>query len=159
MNKPHLRSAYILISFIMFMPVLFWPVPLLLYDYPVVTATNILKPTWFLSISLLLMTVVSIDSILYGIKSRTQAIFAMLWISTLAMISIIALQNNNHSWLLAVLFLTHSFRSGYRLFFIQKKVPVWLLGLAWGRDITTSLTIFFWLLIFPNFWGLIAIPV
>lgn len=138
----HLRLTYILISLIMFLPVLLWPVPVLLSYNPMLPEA--LKPTWFLSAVLLLTTAVCIDTILYGISNIKQAIDATLWITLFAMISIASLQNQYNIWFIAILFLIHSLRSANHLFSAQKRSGMWWLWLAWSRDTLTALSIFIW---------------
>jgi len=138
----HLRLAYILISVIMFLPVLLWPVPILLSNNPMLPEA--LKSTWFLSAVLLLTTAVCMDTILYGISSIKQAIDATLWITLFSIIAVSALQNQHNIWIISILFLTHALRSANHLLNTQKTSDMWWLWLAWSRDMLAAVSILIW---------------
>jgi len=138
----HLRLGYILISIMMLMPILIWPMPMLLFDNPML-AEN-LAPCWFLSIALCLLVIISIDTMLYCIASFKQAIDATLWVSIVAIFSMPAVQDQNIT-IFALLFGVHALRSGLRLFIHQTH---WWLWLAWVRD--SIITVI--LLSYQNLW-------
>jgi len=141
-TQQHLRLGYILISIMMLMPILIWPVPMLLFDNPMLPEK--LAPSWFLSIALCLLVIVSIDTMLYGIASFKQAIDATLWVSIAAICTMPAVQDQSIV-LFALFFGVHALRSGCRLFMHQTH---WWLWLAWSRDTA----IVFTLLLYRNLW-------
>ncbi len=140
----HLKSAYFFISAIVFAPVLLWPAPMILYNNPMLG--GVILPKWHLSIIIMLLTCVAIDTMLYPIQNFAQALQATLWIS---LFSIFILQNQHNTWFLAVLCLIHSLRSGWRLW-QHKEHSSWWLQLAWARDLAAALVVFVWLSVFQH---------
>lgn len=138
----HLRLAYILISVVLFLPVLLWPLPILIFENPMLA--DLLLPTWLLCVALLLITSVTMDSMLYGLSNFKQVIDATLWVSFFAMIIISTLQKQDNAWLLGVFFLIHSLRAAFFLLKLADKKKDWWLWLSWGRDTITATIIFFW---------------
>lgn len=143
MNKEALRLAYILISITLFLPVLAWPLPMLLFDNPMLA--KVIEPAWFLSSVVLLICAISMDSMLYIISDRKQAFDAMLWVAIPAMLALYAFQNQNNTWMIALIFLAHSFRSAFPLLQKRENQKLWWLWLAWCRDTTAAVTILLWL--------------
>jgi len=100
---------------------------------------------WHLSMVILLIASVAMDSMLYSIKNNNQVISATLWLFAASMLSI---QHQDDAWLLALLFLAHSFRSGFRLT-SKNNVKEWWLNIAWSRDIGTAIAMMTWLKFLP----------
>ena len=146
MDKKHQQLGYILISIAMYLPVLLWPLPLVLYDNPML-AENI-APTWFLSSALFLLCVVSMDSMLYVFNKQKHALDAMIWVSMFTLMAVFAFQNQHNIWFIAILFFTHALRSGYLLLIGGNNH--WWLWTAWTRDISTAITILMWIDVWPN---------
>jgi len=132
----HLRTAYIFINILLFAPVLLWPIPTFIFDNPMLN--DVVIPKWHLSIIILLIASLAMDSILLNIKSYNQAIYTSLWF---AVIGFIIIQNPNQYWLLALVFLIHSMRSAYYLFQRQNEQQWWL-WLSWTRDISAAVIVF-----------------
>ncbi len=128
------------------MPVLLWPLPVLIYDNPMLA--DVLVPTWLLCSTYLLFSAVVMDSMLYGISSLKQAVDATLWVILFALLTIVAVQSPGGSWLLAMLFALHSFRSAYRLCW-QQESQAWWLWTAWIRDVIAALTLLVWSILWP----------
>lgn len=138
-NAPnHLKSAYIAINIILIAPVILWPLPTLFFDNPMLTDAII--PKWHLSIIILLIAATVMDSMLYSINNTRQVIYTTLWIFV---VSILSLKYQDNTWLLALLFLAHSFRTAYDI--MLDKQDYWWLKLSWARDIIASLWLLFWL--------------
>jgi len=135
---PQLKTVYIFISIILFMPILIWPIPMLIYHNPVLN--EFILPKWSMSMILLLVTSVVMDSLLYCIREPQKITNAIIWV---AAISLLILQNQNQVWFLALLFLLHSFRAAYILL-QHKETSYWWSTFSWGRDITTACIIFLW---------------
>ncbi|MDQ7004206.1 MAG: hypothetical protein Q9N67_04510 [Ghiorsea sp.] len=95
---------------------------------------------------IMLIAFIAMDSILYGIKSFTQTINTTLW---LIIPSILMVQNPQYTWLLAMLFLVHSLRSGIYIF-IQDTPKYWWLNIAYVRDLAVTITIFIWFIYLPT---------
>ncbi len=142
-NKPqqHLHLAYILICTVLFLPVLLWPIPILISGNPMLA--DMLTPTWLLCIAMMLLVSVSMDSMLYSISSFKQAMIATLWVSLIAIWIVSTLQKKDDIWILAILFLLHSLRSAIHLIKEDKDENLWW-WMAWSRDITSAIVIFFW---------------
>ena len=141
--KPkHLRVAYILTHTVLFLPVLLWPLPTLIFQNPMLY--DIFIPTWLTCIVIQLLVAVAMDSMLYKITSFKQAIDATLWVSLMTMFSISTLQKHESAWVFGVLFLVHSLRSASKLIHSQHQQTSWWLWLAWGRDITSAVIILVW---------------
>jgi len=138
----HLRTAYILIHTILFLPVLLWPLPTVIFNNPMLH--DIFIPTWLTCIVIQLLVATSMDSMLYPISNFKQAIDATLWVALMAMLSVSTLQKDESAWMFGVLFLAHSLRSAAKLIQAGKQQEAWWLWLAWGRDITTAIVIFIW---------------
>ncbi|HID36205.1 MAG TPA: hypothetical protein EYP39_02335 [Ghiorsea sp.] len=137
----HLKSAYQFISLILFSPILLWPVPILLFQNPMLD--DVILPKWHLSIIIMLIACIAMDTILTGVKNFHQSINATLW---LIVPSILIMQNQQYTWLLAMLFLAHSLRSATHLFKNNTRQQWWL-PIAWFRDISASTVILLWLYI------------
>lgn len=107
---------------------------------------DIILPNWHLSIIIMLIACIAMDTILYGVKKLSQAINATLW---LIIPSILIIQNQQHAWLFAMLFITHSLRSALQIFTgnLEQK---WWLPMAWYRDIGAGTLIFIWLFFLPT---------
>jgi len=134
----HLRTAYLFISILLFAPVLLWPIPIFIFDNPMLN--DVVIPKWHLSIIILLIASVAMDSVLSQIKSASQAIYTSLWI---ALVGFIIIQNPNQHWLLALVFLVHSLHTAYFLFLGQSEQKWWLWS-AWLRDISATVIIILW---------------
>jgi len=148
-NAPrHLRVAYILTHTVLFLPVLLWPLPTLIFQNPMLY--DIFIPTWLTCIVIQLLVAVAMDSMLYKITNFKQAIDATLWVSLMAMISISTLQKHESAWVFGILFLIHSFRAAYKLMRAEQHQTSWWLWLAWGRDITSAIAILIWSFILTN---------
>lgn len=139
----HLRLAYILIHTVLFLPVLLWPLPTLIFNNPMLH--DIFIPTWFICIIIQLLVAVGMDSMLYQVSSFKQALDTTLWVALMAMLSVSTLQKDESAWIFGILFLIHSLRSASKLIQAEKHPSSWWLWLAWGRDITTAFTFFVWL--------------
>jgi len=146
----HLKRAYILIHIVLFLPVLLWPLPIVIFGNPMLA--DRLFPTWMLCVAVQLMVTVGMDSMLYRVSSFKQGIDTALWVSLFAIFTISTLQRHESAWLFGVLFLIHSFRAAYPLLKAQPSANHWWLSLAWLRDITTTFIIFFWLNINASGW-------
>ena len=142
-SAKHIKLTYIFISIVMSLPVLLLPVVMFIFHDPMITDT--LAPIWAICIALLLMTSVSMDTLLYGAQSLKQAFYAILWVCLSAILIVSAIQNQNDFWLLGILFLVHSQRSGYHLLIRDESSNFWWLWSAWSRDITAVVIIFIWL--------------
>ncbi|MDX8388297.1 MAG: hypothetical protein R8M46_07175 [Ghiorsea sp.] len=129
----------------MFLPVLLWPLPIVIFNNPMLP--DMLLPTWIQCIALMLLVSVSMDSMLYGVASFKQAIDAMLWVALFSMVTISTLQSQNDAWPLAMLFLIHSLRSGLPLLRKTESSNINWLWLAWSRDVAAAFTIYFWILL------------
>ncbi len=140
--KKHLRLAYILTHTVLFIPVLLWPLPTLIFQNPMLY--DIFIPTWLTCIVIQLLVAVAMDSMLYQVSSFKQALDATLWVSLMAMFSVSTLQKHESAWVLGVLFLIHSFRAAYKLMQADHQQTSWWLWLAWGRDMTSAVIILFW---------------
>ncbi len=142
MPKKHVRVAYILTHTVLFVPVLLWPLPTLIFQNPMLY--DIFIPTWLTCIVIQLLVAVAMDSMLYQISSFKQAIDATLWVSLMAMFSISTLQKDESAWVFGILFLVHSLRSASKLMQTGQTQTSWWLWLAWGRDITSAIIILLW---------------
>jgi hypothetical protein len=98
-------------------------------------------PKWSMSMVILLVAAVVMDGVLASFNDQKKITRAILWV---AIMNLLIFQTQNQAWLLAILFLLHSFRSAYFLFTRQEK-KCWWTNLAWLRDITAACSIFFWL--------------
>jgi len=134
----HMRTAYLFINILLFAPVLLWPIPTIIFDNPMLN--DVVIPKWHLSIIILLIASLAMDSILSRFQNSNQAIYTSLWI---ALVGFIIIQNPNQHWLFALVFLTHAMRSGYYLYLDQCKQKWWLWP-AWLRDISATMIIFVW---------------
>ncbi len=123
-------------NIILIAPVVLWPLPTIFFDNPMLTDAII--PKWHLSIVILLIASVAMDSMLYSIKNTSQVISATLWLFAASVLSI---QSQDSAWFLALLFLAHSFRSGFRLI-TESNTQLWWLKIAWYRDIFITLFLF-----------------
>jgi len=137
----HLKSAYILTHTVLFMPVLLWPLPTLIFQNPMLY--DIFIPTWFICIIIQLLVAVAMDSMLYPLSNLKQAVDATLWVALMAIFSISTLQNHQSAWVFGILFLVHSLRAASKLM-RNKPQTSWWLWLAWGRDITSAIVILVW---------------
>ncbi|MDQ7002111.1 MAG: hypothetical protein Q9N02_05425 [Ghiorsea sp.] len=146
-NK-HLRLAYILTHSVLFIPVLLWPLPTIIFHNPMLH--GILIPTWLTCIVIQLLVAAGMDSMLYKISNAKQAIDATLWIALLAMFSISTLQKQESAWMFGIFFLVHSCRAAAQLMQSEKNTTSWWLWLAWSRDIMTAVVIFVWSLILTD---------
>lgn len=142
MPNKHLRLAYILIHSVLFIPVLLWPLPSIIFHNPMLH--DILIPTWLTCIVIQLLVAAAMDSMLYKISSFKQAVDATLWIALLAMFSISSLQKHESAWIFGIFFLVHSLRAATQLMQSEKNQTSWWIWLAWSRDITTAVVIFTW---------------
>ncbi|MBN4058252.1 hypothetical protein JYT55_00705 [Mariprofundus ferrooxydans] len=107
---------------------------------------DVILPKWHLSMMIMLIACIAMDSILYGVKNFQQAINTTLW---LIIPSMLIVQNSEYTWLLAMLFLVHSLRSGIRIFTLNTQ-EAWWLNIAWFRDLTIAVTVFIWLTYLPT---------
>jgi hypothetical protein len=137
----HLRSAYILSHAVLFIPVLLWPLPTLVFQNPMLY--DIFIPTWLVCIVIQLLVAVAMDSMLYPLSSLKQAIDTTLWVALMVIFSISTLQNHQSAWVFGILFLVHSLRAASRLMRNQPQTAWWL-WLAWSRDITSAIVILVW---------------
>ncbi|MDQ6977807.1 MAG: hypothetical protein Q9M75_06815 [Ghiorsea sp.] len=138
----HLRLAYILIHTVLFLPVLLWPLPTLIYNNPMLH--DIFIPTWLICIVIQLLIAVGMDSMLYQVSSFKQALDTTLWVALMAMLSVSTLQKDESAWVFGILFLIHSLRAAFKLIQTENPQTSWWLWLAWGRDITSAIVILFW---------------
>lgn len=142
-NTPkHLRVAYILIHTVLFIPVLLWPLPTLIFQNPMLY--DIFIPTWLTCIVIQLLVATVMDSMLYQISNFKQAVDATLWVALMAMFSISILQQHKSAWIFGILFLIHSLRAASKLMQSQHQQTSWWLWFAWGRDITSAIIILAW---------------
>jgi len=137
-NQAHLRSAYIAINIILAAPVLLWPLPLLLFDNPLLP--QLIIPTWNICIIILLMSAVSFDTLLLMPLNKEKALSSTLWI---VFMSLFIIQNYDHTWFLACLIFIHSLRS-VQLILKGASSNKSLLYFAWVRDVSISSSIFLW---------------
>jgi hypothetical protein len=111
----------------------------MIYQNPMLN--EYILPKWSMSMIILLVAVMVMDGVLASLNQPKKLPSAILWV---AMMNLLILQTQNQAWLLAMLFLLHSFRSAYFLFTTQEK-ECWWTNLAWLRDITAACSTFFWL--------------
>ncbi len=136
--QQQLKTMYLLIHLILFIPVLLLPVPILIFQNPMLN--EFILPKWSVSITLLLMTSAVMDSFLHHFNQQEKVLSAILWVSLL---SLFILQNLGNAWFLALLFIFHSMRSTFILFknSVADTKPI----LPWLRDSSVALVIFLWL--------------
>lgn len=144
LSPQHLKFVYTGISIILVAPILLWPLPALFFDNPMLM--DAVLPKWNLSIIIMLVTCITMDTVLYGINSLKQSIHAISW---LTIPSIIIIQHQDYTWLLAVLILAHSLRSAYMLLFCMEHTSWWV-NTAWLRDIVTVIIVLTWLQVLPT---------
>lgn len=107
---------------------------------------DVVLPKWHLSIIIMLVTCITMDTVLYGVNSLKQSIHAISW---LTIPGIIIIQHQDYTWLLAVLILAHSLRSAYMLLFCMEHKSWWV-NTAWLRDIVTVIIVLTWLQVLPT---------
>ncbi len=117
-----------------------WPLPTLFFNNPMLIDAII--PKWHLSIIILLIAATVMDSMLYTINNTRQVIYTTLWIFV---VSILSLKYQDNTWLLALLFLAHSFRALPSLLLSMEHHAWWTFN-AWARDILVASVLFLWLL-------------
>ncbi len=135
------KRTYILIHLVLFIPVLLWPVPAMIFQNPMLMDS--IMATWLICIAVQLMVSVSMDTMLYPFTSFRQSMEAALWVCVFAIATISQLQRLDSAWLFGILFLMHSVRAAH-LLMGEKNNVYWWLWLAWGRDIASATVIFLW---------------
>jgi len=141
-NTPkYLKVAYILTHTVLFLPVLLWPLPTLIFQNPMLY--DIFIPTWLNCIVIQLLVAVAMDSMLYKVSSFKQALDTTLWVALMTMFSISTLQKHESAWVFGILFLVHSLRAASKLMRSEQQTSWWL-WLAWGRDMASAIVILVW---------------
>ncbi len=137
-QQQQLKTIYLLIHLILFIPVLLLPIPILIFQNPMLN--EFILPKWSVSITLLLMASAVMDSFLHHFNQQEKVLSAVLWVS---LMSLFILQNLGNAWFLALLFIFHSMRSAFIL--LKKSMDDTKPYMPWLRDIATSLIILCWL--------------
>jgi hypothetical protein len=135
----HLKTLYIFISILLLIPIIIWPIPTLIFQNPMLN--EYILPKWAMSMVILLIAAVVMDGLLASLNDPKKIPRVILWV---AIMNLLILQAQNQAWLLAMLFLLHSFRSAYFLFTSQEK-KCWWTTLAWLRDIASTMIILVWI--------------
>jgi hypothetical protein len=124
---------------ILLIPIIIWPIPMMIYQNPMLN--EYILPKWSMSMVILLVAAVVMDGVLASLNQPKRITSAILWV---AIMSLLILQTQNQAWLLAMLFLLHSFRSAYFLFTTQEE-KCWWTNLAWLRDTSSCIIVLLWI--------------
>ena len=119
----YLKRAYILINIVLCIPVFLWPLPILIFENPMLVSK--LMPTWTICVAVWLLIAVSMDSMLYRVLSFKQAIDSALWVSLFAILIISTLQKYESAWIFGVLFALHSIRAAIHLLKANRSAKDW----------------------------------
>ncbi len=131
--------AYLLISFVMAIPVLLWPFSLLVGLEPSF-GINIAE-NWAVSAAVMLLAATVADSIFSGAVSVRQVPDHIAWVVVTAAVIPVVLHASNSAYLLGMMFFIHSLRSSFALW---HGADHWWLWPAWIRDSSMALVLFFW---------------
>lgn len=134
------QEVYLLISIILLLPVLLWPVMLM---------TNItLKPSinfasyWQMASVSLLVVATTADSMLTVFANKSQSLFLFtVWILGIGLLGTWAINEPDFNIILGLLFFIHSSRSARLLW---RGSSDWWLWPAWIRDILACVAVFLW---------------
>ncbi len=137
-------NTYLLISLALAIPVLVWPLTLLIGSAS--ESGGIVEKNWLISASLLLLAVTVSDSVLSGARSLRQMLLHSVWIAiTVAVISVV-LREFAAAHLLGAMFFLHAMRSATALWLDGSG---WWLWPAWIRDAVVAMAIFLWIILWP----------
>lgn len=101
--------AYVLVSFLLAIPLLLWPLSLVVQlesSFAVTIANN-----WAVSVAVMLLAVTVIDSFFSGAKSSGQLLAHVAWVVVTTAVLSKIIYASNSAYLLGLMFFTHSFRS------------------------------------------------
>lgn len=137
--------AYVLVSFLLAIPLLLWPLSLVVQlesSFAVTIANN-----WAVSVAVMLLAVTVIDSFFSGAKSSGQLLAHVAWVVVTTAVLSKIIYASNSAYLLGLMFFTHSFRSSSLLW--QGEINGWLWP-AWIRDSSMAMLLLFWATLFPS---------
>jgi len=148
-NKPlsdsnrALRSRlYILISLMLAVPVLSWP---LAFGRMHLQVVDWVQPVdlWRFALVCMLLVVVMADTMLAGVSKRVSMMMAAVWIVGSYMAAFLSLQLpvTMGVYMLACVLVMHAGRSAWRLWSGRRD---WWLWPAWTRDTVVSFGVFAW---------------
>lgn len=132
--------TYLLVSAVLLLPVLAWPV-LLLTDVAMNPAADI-AGHWRLAATALLLVAATGDSLLATWTEGGRALIpAAAWMIGMGLWGPWAASRSGGHWLLGALFFIHALRPAIRLW---RGGRDWWLWPAWGRDILAAGALFLW---------------
>jgi len=135
-------QVYTAISAALLAPVLLWPALLIFSSDSIMQPLYSIHLLWLMMASALLICAVTADSIInYKSHSLWPAV-ASAWILITIMGISIVWRLPSGSWILALLFATHSFRASVTIW--GDKHQHWHLWPAWWRDSIAALALFIW---------------
>jgi hypothetical protein len=135
--------TYLLISLLLAVPVMFLPLSLLITP----TMDVVVEKSWLIAACLLLLAAAVSDSVLAGVTSLRQMLLHTIWISIIVAVVSLALRESEGVYLLGMMFFLHALRSGISLW---RHSSGWWLWPAWVRDMSMALSIFLWLVLWPE---------
>ncbi|MDX8403148.1 MAG: hypothetical protein R8K54_01915 [Mariprofundaceae bacterium] len=136
--------AYVLVSFLLAIPVLLWPLSWVAGLEPSF-GTNVAE-NWLISATVMLLAVTVADSIFSGVASVRQALDHTAWVVVTAAVIPTVLHASNSAYLLGAMFFIHSLRSFFSLW---HWVDQWWLWPAWIRDSSMAMLLLLWITLSP----------
>ena len=140
-NVPYARGwVYGTISLAMAMPVLLWPA--IWWQQGGLNAGFDFSRLWMVAASLLLISAVTADSILFYRNNARSVVLVSAWVIGSSFWILLAVQQRHGVWLIALAFALHALRSAICLWRDEQR---WWLWPAWCRDTALAAGIFIWL--------------
>jgi hypothetical protein len=143
-NQALLGRLYVLISLMVAVPVLSWPMA---FGRLHLEVLDWVAPVdlWRLALVSMVLVVIVADTMLAGVGNRVSMMMAAAWVAGSYLAAFLALQMPVMMgvYVLACLLAIHSARSAWRLWSGGRK---WWLWPAWIRDTAVSFGVFAWFL-------------